>query len=189
MHNGAVADFPRLRRELSLSLDPALFSAVEGSTDSEVMFYLAVTFGLDQDVPGAVARMAGLIEHVGREEGVEDPLQMTVAVTDGEELWVFRHSSRRASRSLFCSDRADTVRALQPDLDFLRRVSDDTRLVVSEPLSGLPGVWNEVPESSYALVQAGTDEFLPFVPVLPGDGPANGTIRCPEGWARSPGHA
>ncbi|MCX0247590.1 class II glutamine amidotransferase, partial [Streptomyces drozdowiczii] len=164
MHNGAIADFHRLRRDLSLALDPALFSALEGSTDSEVMFYLALTFGLDQDVPGAVARMAGLIERVGRDEGVEHPLQMTVAVSDGERLWSFRYSSLGKSRSLFYSSRAETVRALHPDLDFLRGVSDSTRLVVSEPLGGLPGVWKEVPESSYGVVQPGEDEFRPFAP-------------------------
>lgn len=164
MHNGAVADFHRLRRALSLAVDPALFSALEGSTDSEVMFYLAITFGLDQDVPCAVARMAGLIERLGHEQGVEHPLQMTVAVSDGERLWVFRYSSMRASRSLFCSTGADTVHALQPDLDVLREVSDGTRMVVSEPLGGLPGEWNEVPESSYGVIQPGVDEFLPFVP-------------------------
>ncbi|MFE6666537.1 class II glutamine amidotransferase [Streptomyces sp. NPDC057697] len=165
MHNGAIAEFHRLRRDLSMAIDPALFSELEGSTDSEVMFYLAITLGLDQDAPGAVARMAGLIERLGRSQGVEDPLQMTVAVADGERLWTFRYSSRRASRSLFYSSRVDTVRALHPDLEFLGGASDDTRLVVSEPLGDLPGVWNEVPEGSCAVVQHGTDEFLPFEPV------------------------
>ncbi|MFB7555090.1 class II glutamine amidotransferase [Streptomyces brevispora] len=164
MHNGAIAEFHRLRRDLSLAIDPVLFPSLEGSTDSEVMFYLAVTFGLDQDVPGAVARMAGLVERVGRDEGVEYPLQMTIAVADGERMWTFRYSSRHASRSLFCSSRADAIRALHPDLDFLRGVSEDTRLVVSEPLGDLPGVWNEVPESSYGVVQPGWDEFRPFKP-------------------------
>ncbi|MFF3392035.1 class II glutamine amidotransferase [Streptomyces sp. NPDC002669] len=165
MHNGAITDFPRLRRELALAVDPSLFSELEGSTDSEVMFYLAVTFGLDQDAPGAVARMAGFVERVGRRAGVEHPLQMTVAVADGERLWTFRYSSSHASRSLFYSSRVDSVRALHPDLEVLGGVSDETRLVVSEPLGDLPGLWNEVPESSYGVVQPGTDEFLPFEPV------------------------
>ncbi|MFD8820956.1 class II glutamine amidotransferase [Streptomyces sp. NPDC059605] len=165
MHNGAITDFSRLRRDLALAVDPSLFSALEGSTDSEVMFYLAVTFGLDQDAPGAVARMAGFVERVGRRAGVEHPLQMTVAVADGERLWTFRYSSSRASRSLFYSSRVDSVRALHPDLEVLGGVSDETRLVVSEPLGDLPGLWNEVPESSYGVVQPGTDEFLPFEPV------------------------
>ncbi|WP_127354824.1 class II glutamine amidotransferase [Actinacidiphila soli] len=165
MHNGAITDFQRLRRDLCLAIDPALFACLEGSTDSEVMFFLALTFGLDQDAPAAVARMAGTVERLGREHGVEYPLQMTIAVTDGIRLWAFRYSSQGNSRSLFYSSRVDTVRALHPDLTFLQGVSDETRLVVSEPLADLPGAWNELPESSYGIVQPGDDELRPFAPV------------------------
>jgi glutamine amidotransferase len=165
MHNGAITDFQRLRRDLCLAIDPALFACLEGSTDSEVMFFLALTFGLDQDAPAAVARMAGTVERLGREHGVEYPLQMTIAVTDGIRLWAFRYSSQGNSRSLFYSSRVDTVRALHPDLTFLQGVSDETRLVVSEPLADLPGAWNELPESSYGIVQPGDDELRPFAPM------------------------
>ncbi|WP_127355208.1 class II glutamine amidotransferase [Actinacidiphila soli] len=164
MHNGAISDFHRLRRDLCLAIDPALFASIEGSTDSEVMFFLALTYGLDQDAPGAVARMAGLVERLGHENGVEFPLQMTVAATDGERLWAFRYSSQGTSRSLFYSSRVDALRALHPDTAFLQRVSDETRLVVSEPLGDLPGAWNEVPENSYGIVQQGQDELRPFAP-------------------------
>lgn len=33
--------------------------------------------------------------------------------------------------------------------EILQRVSDDIRLVVSEPIGDLPGAWNEVPEAIY----------------------------------------
>ncbi|MFD7017563.1 class II glutamine amidotransferase [Streptomyces sp. NPDC059161] len=164
MHNGSIAGFHLMRRELCLLVDPALFNDIEGTTDSEMMFYLAVTFGLDQDPPGAVARMAGVVERIGREQGVEFPLQMTVAVTDGERVWAFRYSSQGQSRSLFYSSRVETLRKLHPDAAFLQGVSDETRLIVSEPLGDLPGAWNEVPESSYGVVQPGADELLPFAP-------------------------
>ncbi|HEY9440748.1 MAG TPA: class II glutamine amidotransferase [Streptomyces sp.] len=164
MHNGSVSDFHRLRRDLSLAIDPALFPYIEGSTDSEIMFYLAVTFGLDQDVPGAVARMAGLVERLGHDHGVEHPLQMTIAVSDGICMWVFRYSSRHESRSLFYSNKVESVRALYPELDYLRGASDDTRLIVSEPLGDLPGVWTEVPESTFVAVRPGSGDPLPFVP-------------------------
>jgi uncharacterized protein (DUF2252 family) len=39
-----------------------------------------------------------------------------------------------------------------------------TRIIVSEPLVDLPGAWNEVPESSYGVVQEGEDELHPFQP-------------------------
>jgi hypothetical protein len=56
------------------------------------MFYLALTFGLEEDPPGAVARMVGMVERIGHEHGVEFLLQMTVAVTDGRQVWAFRYS-------------------------------------------------------------------------------------------------
>ncbi|MEU6892634.1 class II glutamine amidotransferase [Streptomyces sp. NPDC046557] len=164
MHNGAIADFHLLRRDLCLLVDPALFSDIEGTTDSEVMFYLAITLGLDRDPAGAVARMVGVVEHSGREHGVEFPMQMTVAVTDGERVWAFRYSSRGASRSLYYSSRVDALRKLHPDAAFLQSVSEETRLIVSEPLSDLPGAWNEVPEGSYGVVQPGADELYRFTP-------------------------
>ncbi|WP_030749083.1 class II glutamine amidotransferase [Streptomyces griseus] len=164
MHNGAIAGFPLLRRDLTLLVDPALYTGIEGTTDSEVMFHLALTYGLDDDPPAAVARMAGVVERTGRAHGVEHPLQMTLALTDGERVWVFRYSSARASRSLFYSSRVDALRRLHPDVAFLREVSEETRLVVSEPLGDLPGAWNEVPESSYGVVQPGADELHRFAP-------------------------
>ncbi|MFD7099090.1 class II glutamine amidotransferase [Streptomyces xanthophaeus] len=170
MHNGAIQDFQRLQRDLCMAVDPALFSSIEGSTDSEVMFYLAVTYGLDQDVPGAVARMAGLVERVGKEHGVADPLQMTVAVSDGVRLWAFRYSTQGQSRSLYYSSAAETVRHLHPELEleFLNEVSDATRLVVSEPLGDLHGVWNELPEASYTVIPSPPGEdYLPFIPETP----------------------
>ncbi|MFD9442359.1 class II glutamine amidotransferase [Streptomyces sp. NPDC060006] len=165
MHNGAITGFHVMRRELSLLVDPEMYPDIEGTTDSEVMFYLALTFGLDQDPPGAVARMVGVVERSGRDHGVEFPLQMTIAVTDGERVWAFRYSSQGASRSLFYSTRVDALRKLHPDMAFLQEVSDETRLIVSEPLGDLPGAWNEVPESSYGVVHAGgADELYPFAP-------------------------
>ncbi|MFI7299380.1 class II glutamine amidotransferase [Streptomyces sp. NPDC050121] len=164
MHNGSIADFHRTRRDLALAVDPELFVDIEGSTDSEMMFFLALTLGLEEDPPGAVARMAGLVERTGHEHGVEFPLQMTIAVTDGVRLWAFRYSSQGASRSLFYSTRVETLRALHPDVEFLREVSDETRLIVSEPLGNLPGAWNKVPESTYGVVQPDGDDIVHFAP-------------------------
>jgi hypothetical protein len=90
-----------------------------------------------------------LIESVGRRSGIEHPIQMTVATSDGESLWGFRYSSEGKSRSLFYSTKVDTLRAQYPHNPVLHGLSDETRLVVSEPLGDLVGAWNEVPESSY----------------------------------------
>jgi hypothetical protein len=58
----------------------------------------------------------------------------------------------------------DTLRALYPENEELAALSDETRLVVSEPLGDLPGAWNEAPEGHAGIVQPGEDELRPFVP-------------------------
>jgi predicted glutamine amidotransferase len=162
MHNGLIREFTRMRRELVLAVDDALFPSIEGTTDSELMFYVALTFGLQEEPVGAVGRMVGLVEDVGRRHGVEHPLQMTIATSNGESIWAFRYSSEGDSRSLFYSTRMDSLKALYPDLGELAGLSDETRVVVSEPLGDLPGAWNEVPESHVGIVQPGADELRPF---------------------------
>lgn len=165
MHNGLIREFPTVKRDLVLAVDVSLYAEIEGSTDSEVFFYLALTFGLEDDPPRAVERAVGFIEETGRRHGVEHPIQMTVATTDGSSVWAFRYSSERDSRSLFYSMAVDTLRAQYPDNPVLHELSTDTRLIVSEPLGDLAGVWNEVPESSYAVVREGQDELGPFAPL------------------------
>ena len=168
MHNGVIADFQLVKRELVLAIDPELYPSIQGSTDSEVFFHLALTLGLEDDPPAAVERAVGFIEHVGRTAGVQHPIQMTVATTDGANLWAFRYSSEGKSRTLFYSTRVDTLREQHPEVAILQQVSDESRLVVSEPLGNLRGAWNEVPESHYGVVQAGQDEMRPFTPRPPG---------------------
>ena len=113
------------------------------------------------------SRAVGLVEKVGREHGIEFPMQMTVATTDGESVWAFRYSSEGKSRSLFFSTDVSTLRQLHPEVEMLRNLGEETRLVVSEPLGDLPGAWNEVPESSAGVVRPGTDEIRRFEPVSP----------------------
>jgi glutamine amidotransferase len=168
MHNGVIHGFPVVKRDLMLAIDPELYPFIEGSTDSEAFFYLALTMGLEDDPPGAVERAVGYIEHLGRSAGIEHPIQMTVATSDGDSLWGFRYSSERKSRTLFYSTRVDTLREQHPEVAILHEVSDESRLVVSEPLGDLKGAWNEVPESHYGVVQAGQDELQPFTPQPPG---------------------
>lgn len=119
------------------------------------------------DPPLAVERAVGLIEETGRRHGVEHPIQMSVATTDGDSVWAFRYSSEGRSRSLFFSSSVVTLRHQYPDNPVLHELSDESRLVVSEPLGDLAGAWNEVPESSWGVVQAGQDELHPFVPRPP----------------------
>lgn len=164
MHNGSIAGFHQLKRDLLLEVDPELFLDIEGSTDSEALFYLALTFGLEDDPVGAVERAVGLVEAVAARHGIEHPVQMSAATTDGESVWAFRYSSIGRTRTLFFSTAVEQLRALHPELRVLDELGDEARLIVSEPLRDLPGAWQEVPESSWGVVRPGADDLQPFRP-------------------------
>ncbi|HET9139797.1 class II glutamine amidotransferase [Actinophytocola sp.] len=164
MHNGVLTGFATMRRDLSFAIDPALYPRLEGSTDSEVLFFLALTFGLEQDPVPAMARAVGLVEQIGRERGVRYPVQMTVATTDGDTLWAFRYSSEGRSRSLFHNTDVSTLRDQHPELPELRDLADDALLVVSEPLGDLQGAWQEIAESTCFVARGGHTELRPFAP-------------------------
>jgi predicted glutamine amidotransferase len=168
VHNGFIDRYDRLRRDLIMAVDPTLFDRIEGTTDSELLFFLALTFGLDEEPLGGLERMAGFVEAAGRRHGVEHPLQMTVGLSDGERLYAVRYaSSGFAANSLYVSNDAHDVRLLYPENERLQRMSDEARAVVSEPLADLPGLWREVPPSTAVIVQPGDDAQVPFTPRAP----------------------
>ena len=175
MHNGAIRGFHETKRDLMMAVDPSLFLDIEGSTDSEALFFLALTFGLTEDPFGAVARAVGFVEKVGREHGVEYPdpddrghhrrrvrLGLPLLQRREEPVTVLLHR---------CRDAASTA---SRGGDAARASGEETRLVVSEPLGDLPGAWNEVPESAAGVVRPGTDEMR----VLPAHRPLSRRIRC-----------
>ena len=163
---GPSPDFRDLKRDLVLAVDPELFPDIEGSTDSEMLFYLALTFGLEDDPPAAVARAVGLVEETGRRHGVERPDaddgrhhrrrdHVGVPLLQRGQVPVAVPQHRRRPR---CGTSTRTTRVLH-------ELSDDARLVVSEPLGDLRGAWREVPEGSWGMVRRGEHEVQTFEPI------------------------
>ena len=163
MHNGFLAGFAEVKRDLTWAVDPSLYPHLQGTTDSEVLFHLALTLGLQNDPIAGLGAAIGLVESVGRDHGIPFPMQGTVAVSDGSTLWAFRYSSEGRSRSLFHSVDVDTVRQMYPDAARLKLFGDHAHVVVSEPLNDLPGIFHEVPESTVAVIDHDGYHHRPFL--------------------------
>ncbi len=164
MHNGSVASYPDLKRDLMMAVDPSLYADIEGSTDSETLFFLALTFGLTDDPVTGVERAVGFVEDVApaarsRAPGSDDRGHYRRGVDVGFPLL-----ERGRTRSLFYSTDVAKLRELHPEVEVLNRLGTETRVVVSEPLRDLSEAWNEVPESSCGIVRPGADEIRPFRP-------------------------
>jgi glutamine amidotransferase len=166
MHNGFIDGFHAMKRDLALAVDPERYADIEGTTDSELLFFLALTFGLSEDPPAGVARAVGLVEEVAQRHGIRFPMQGTLAATDGATTWAFRYSSEGRSRSLFHSTDVATLKRQYPENPALHELSDDARIVVSEPLGELRGAWREVPEASCVTIRDGEEKVSPFKPLM-----------------------
>jgi glutamine amidotransferase len=168
VHNGYIADFHLLRRDLMLALDPERFADVQGTTDTEVVFHLALTLGLEADPLGALERTVGLIERTARERSVASPVQATFGVSDGSSLWAVRYATDGDPRTLFASAEADAIRQLHPENPRLKQLSPGDRVIVSEPFSDLPGLWTEIEPSTAVVARRGEKlEHRPFAPAAP----------------------
>ena len=166
VHNGLIRDFPLLRRDLMLMIAPAYFGSLEGSTDSELMFLLALSFGLEDDPLPALARMVGRWKRPGAAMGVAQPINMTVCALDGERMIAVRYSSERESRTLFHNTCVQHLRQLYPDDPQIAALDDDTFLLLSEPLTDMADAWEEV--RVHRADRRARLRHFPFAPIAPG---------------------
>src|SRR5262249_22025491 len=66
VHNGSIAGYHDLRKELVDAIDAEFFNSMFGTTDSETMFGIALSMGLQEDAIGGLERMAGFVEDLVR---------------------------------------------------------------------------------------------------------------------------
>ncbi len=165
VHNGEILEIESFRRDLVMAVAPELFNEILGTTDSELMFYLALTFGLEKDPLGAVERMAGFVEETARQHGVNDALWMTLGLSDGHTVYAVRYASDDDAPTLYHSKHMDHLHALNPALK--GKFAEHSRAVVSEPIGTVASGWVEIPQASAAVVRKGEVRLEPFRPRKP----------------------
>jgi glutamine amidotransferase len=129
MHNGQIGGYEQVRRRLDNLIPDELYPARQGTTDSEMIFYLLFRYGLERDPAGALRKAIQAIVYAMAEAGIEQPFRMTCALANGSSITALRYSTDEHPPSLYWSAR------------------DGDLTVVSEPLDATAGQWNEVPAS------------------------------------------
>ena len=141
MHNGAIADFSLLRRELDLAIPEGLYRHKKGTTDSETIFYLLLANGLAEDPSAAYAATVRLVEAAMAAQDIDGPFRFAAIATDGQRMVAIRYSSDRQSPSLFYGLGVGGV--------------EQSVMIMSEPPDEDAGHWAEVPESSIVFADDG----------------------------------
>jgi glutamine amidotransferase len=162
VHNGEIEEIEKFRRRLIAEVADEYFDNIQGTTDSELMFHIALTQGLRDDPGGAVSRTVGLIERIAREHGVDQSVWMTLGISDGKTIYAFRYASDGKAPTLYYSPEVHHVYRLNPGLE--GRLGDHARAIVSEPVGSTPKMWKEVPQSTMLVTSGGDVEILPFAP-------------------------
>lgn len=167
-HNGEIHGFSSLKRELTFAVDAELYPSILGNSDSEVCFYLALSYGLREDPVAALSRMVGRVERARRENGVTEPFRATICASDGSRLvvlrWVSPDVPDAAAPTLFHSAGATVLRTVDGTED---RLPADAQLVVSEPLElhWSSRTWAEVPVGTIGVFRRGeAPEFTALAP-------------------------
>ncbi|HEV8002652.1 MAG TPA: class II glutamine amidotransferase [Planctomycetaceae bacterium] len=165
VHNGEIEEIEKFRRDLLFQVAPQFFPHVQGTTDSELMFYLALTFGLEEDPIGALERMAGLIEKVAATQGVTQALWMTLGVSDGQHLYAVRYASDSDAPTLYHTEDAEHLYRLNRSLQMPS--PQPIRLIVSEPIGNVAEAWQEISQNTAVSFCDGKVEQRPFRPTPP----------------------
>jgi len=168
VHNGLIRGFHKIHRELLLAIAPEYFPAIKGSTDSEIIFYLAKTFGLAKNPIEAMEKAIGFIEDVAKAHDIENPIQASFGISDGETLYAIRYSSEGDSRTLFHTADPETMKELMAKTPHADLFGSHAHAVVSEPLGDkLPGLWVPVEEATAITINKGELKTQSFTPKLP----------------------
>ena len=162
VHNGEIEEVEKFRRDLLVAIDPVVFENILGTTDSEVMFHLAITFGLESDPQGALERMAGFVEKTARAYGVKQAIWMTLGVSDGTSLYAVRYASGPDAPTLYHSSHMKEVHAVNPGA--AHRLGGSAQVIVSEPVGVHADKWKAVPEGSFVHARDGEIKLKPFRP-------------------------
>jgi len=162
-HNGEVSDFHLMRRELIFELRPNLFNHVQGTTDTEICFFLALELGMQDDPKRGLQRMTGRIERARQQYNITEPFRLTCAASDGEALYAVRYSSDQQSKTLYLSQGTAALRQIESTLDEL---PNEGHIILSEPLDDCTENWLLLEESSFIEIRDSKVTISKFEPEI-----------------------
>lgn len=150
MHNGQISNFDKLRRALESRLSDELFALRQGVTDSELMFLLAIEFGLEDDPVEAFNRTLVFVLEQARKKNITTLIRFTACWSDGQNLSAVRYAT---------DDRP-------PSLYYAACGSDQSICLVSEPFEHPDFDWISVPANAHIHIADGHADITPFNPAM-----------------------
>jgi predicted glutamine amidotransferase len=149
MHNGQIAGFEKIRRPMETALSDRLYQARHGTTDSELLFLLAIEFGLETDPAAAFGEAIRFALSEAARAGVRELVRFTAAFSDGETLHAIRYSNDDYAPTLYSAPTCN----------------NQGHCLVSEPFHDTDTKWHEIPAGSFVTLTAGGISSARFAPM------------------------
>ena len=132
MHNGQIAGFEQIRRPMEAALSDKHYRARHGTTDSELLFLLALEFGLETDPAGAFAEAIRFALAESARAGIRELVRFTAAFSDGDALYAIRYATDGHAPTLYSAPMCGGL----------------GHCLVSEPFLDTDAKWHEIPAGS-----------------------------------------
>ncbi len=115
---------------------------IRGTTDSEVIFRLAISFGLMENPKEAIEETILFIKKTCKKNKIDPQITMSCALSDGDAIYTIRYSITQKPSSQFYSKQED---CLQDIGDNQTIIPNNSIIIVSEPLDHNSKLWKEMP--------------------------------------------
>jgi len=164
MHNGGIAEFPKIKRKIQAALPDEIYNVVNGNTDSEWAFALllsklpdadAKTFAtntLKQAMLDTIAHLNALAE----DAGIDEPSLMNFCVTDGESVIATRYISSRHDEAASLWFSSGTMFSEYAKGGHYKMSKADKReniiMIASEPLTFEKADWMEIKTNNMVVI-------------------------------------
>ncbi len=154
MHNGQVGCYEKLKRKLENLIPDHLYNERGGTTDSEIIFLIALANGADKDPLAAMVKTLETIWAMMENCGVCEPLRFAAAWSDGKTLHAFRWASDGKAPTLYWKE------------------NNGSLMVASEPTDKCHESWHLIPQAHCLIgkfdLLAGLESMPVTVPMAVG---------------------
>ena len=135
MHNGQIGNWARCRKSFESHIHADIYPHREGTTDSEALFLLAISLGLEQHPVKAINQTLKIALRTMQDHEAKEPLRATLAISNGQDIWALRCASDARSPSLYYGS---------PQTRANERGANPFNTIASEPMDGEADHWHRV---------------------------------------------
>ncbi|TDL28637.1 N-terminal nucleophile aminohydrolase [Rickenella mellea] len=164
MHNGGIAEFGKIKRQLQRNLSDDIFDVPQGNTDSEWAFALFLSKLPDAcassfspaTLKDAMLKTIATLNSLAKDADITEPSLMNFCVTDGDTVVVTRYISSKVDEAASLWFSSGTTFSEYAKGGHYKMSKSDKReniiMIASEPLTFEKADWMEIRTNTMVVI-------------------------------------